>query len=79
MLTMQRIYIVLIQRRSDSHVHYALMNIPRTKNHQYNNRKSCAAKIMMGFGGGVSDAESVSSVRSNIACLCDLQMVAVES
>ena len=34
-----------------SHVRYALMNIPRTKNHQYNNRKRCVAKIMMGLGG----------------------------
>ena len=33
------------------HVRYALMNIPRTKNHQYNHRKRCAAKIMMGLGG----------------------------
>ena len=51
------------------HVRYALMNIPWTKNHRYNNRKRCAAKIKMGF----RDAESVSPVRSNIACLCDLQ------
>ena len=55
-----------------SHMCYALKNIPRTKNHQYNNRKRCAAKIMMGLGG-FHDAKSVSPVRSNIACLCDLQ------
>ena len=34
-----------------SHVRYALMNIPRTKNHRHNNRKCCAPKIMMGLGG----------------------------
>ena len=33
-----------------SHVCYALMNIPGTKIHQYNNRKCSAAKIMMGLG-----------------------------
>ena len=49
---------------------YALMNIPRTKNRQCNNRKRCAAKIM----GGFHDAERVLPVRSNIACLSDLQM-----
>ena len=55
-----------------SHMRYALKNIPRTKIHQYNNRKRCAAKIKMGLGG-FHDAKSVSPVRSNIACLCDLQ------
>ena len=29
---------------------YALMNIPRTKHHYYNNRKRCAAMIMMDLG-----------------------------
>ena len=52
-------------------VRYALMNTPRTKNHQYNNPKHCVAKIVMGLGG-FRNAESFSTVRSNIACLCDL-------
>ena len=54
------------------HVHYTLMNFPRTKNNRHSSRKRCAAKIKMGLGG-FRDAESVSPVRSNIACLCDLQ------
>ena len=41
---------VKLQRRSDT-VMCALMNVPRIKNHQYNNWKRCAAKIMMGLGG----------------------------
>ena len=44
------------------------MNIPRTNTQP----KWGAAKIMMGLGG-FRDAKSVSPVRSNIACLCDLQ------
>ena len=59
----------------NGHVCYALMNIPRTKNRQCNNRKHCAAKIVMGLGFFFRDAKSVSLVRSNIACLCDLQLV----
>ena len=56
-----------------SHVRYALMSIPRTKN-QYNSQKRCVTKIMMEFRGGrFRDAESVTPVRSNIACLFDLQ------
>ena len=51
-------------------MHY--VNIPRTKNHQYNNQKHCAVKIKMSLGG-FHDATSVLPVRSNIACLCDLQ------
>ena len=45
---------------------YALMNIPRTK----------TINTTIGNGlRGFRDAESVSPVRSNIACLCDLQTV----
>ena len=49
-----------------------LMNIPKTKHHQYQQSERCAAKIMMGLGG-VCDAENISPVRSSTACLCGLQ------
>ena len=65
---------LLAEEVRHGHVCYALMNIPRTKNHQYNNRKRCASKDHDGFRGGFRDAESVLPVRSNIACLCDLQI-----
>ena len=50
-----------------------LMNIPKTKHHQYQQSERCAAKIMMGLGVFFCDAENVLPVRSSTACLCDLQ------
>ena len=61
------------QRRSNAvKCTYTLMNIPRTKSHQHNNRKCCATKTRIGLGE-FHDAETVSPVSSNITCLCDFQ------
>ena len=54
------------------HVRHALMNIPRTKNCQYENSKRYTAKIIMGLGGS-HDTESILTVKTNIACFCDFQ------
>ena len=41
-----------MQRRSDVHVHYALMNIPETENLQHKNWKCCMTRIVTIFGRG---------------------------
>ena len=53
-------------------MHYALMNIIRTKKPSIQQLEMLCHKDYDGFSF-FCDAESVSSVRSNNACLCDLQ------
>ena len=52
------------------HGHVPLMKIPKVKIRQFESWKYCMAKILMVWHNN----ESISPVKSSIACFCELQM-----
>ena len=61
-------------REWHGHVHYVLINIPRTKKLSIRELETLYGQDNDEFGGSSHDTESILTVKSNIARFCDFQM-----